>query len=128
MAEKLYSYADKQVMDEVASSGGGSGGDSGGGSGGDSGGGYSPLFIHALGDVVQGSFVLDKTWKEVHDHIINGGTAFVVYPDIPGDSLGEVKMVITAGCYPDEDDSVDYVIGCQGTVFITTTENGYPTD
>ena len=81
MSEKLYSYADKQVMDEVGSGSGGGGGD---------GGGISPLIIHGRADVVEGSLVLDKTWKEVHDHVINGGTAFVVTPDIPGEAYDKL--------------------------------------
>lgn len=118
MAEKLFSYADKQVMDEVGSSGGDSGGSSGGG--------YSPLIIHP--NVGEGSIVFDKTWKEVHDHFISGGIAFIVYPDEPGESLGEVDMVISAGCYLNADASEKYQIATRSNIYSTSTENGYPHD
>lgn len=63
MAEKLFSYADKQVIDEVGSSGGGSGG-------GGSGGGNDTLIVHITGSY--GNFAFDKTYDEIVEAVSNG--------------------------------------------------------
>ena len=58
MAEKLFSYADKQVMEEVGSGGG------------DSGGGSNTLIVHITGSY--GNWAFDKTFDEIVEAVSNG--------------------------------------------------------
>lgn len=72
MAEKLYSYADKQVMDEVG--------------GGGSGGGVEPFYIN----VDSNTKLFDKTWNEIHSAFMSGKLCFIhaaggILPDWPND-------------------------------------------
>lgn len=107
MAEKLYSYADKQVMDEVGSGGGGAS--------------SSTLAIHEVENRT-----LDKTWKQIHDHIANGGMAVIIGADQPEnemyDRLSDVITVqhVTYGGFS------EYTIVSYIGDFTASDENDYP--
>ena len=108
MAEKLYSYADKQVMDEVGSGGGG-------------GGGSSTLVIHANENAT-----LDKTWKQIHDHMSGGGMAVIVMADDPVyGAYDQVASVANVGLNV-SDSEIYYSVETGLTSYSTNNENGYP--
>lgn len=115
MAEKLYSYADKQVMDEVGSGGGGGGGGS-----------SSTLFIHAS-ENEDGDEVFDKTWRQIYDHIVSGGRAVVIYADIPEDGAYNMTAIVdSTGHFVSDDYDSYYSIGVGGGQYKTDSEDGYP--
>lgn len=101
MAEKLYSYADKQVMDEV-----GSGGSSG-----------STMIIH-----VDENDTLDKTWKQIHDHMFSGGMAIIV-----GMGVNNNNATVVGSALIDKiEGTLFYTIETGTAYFNSFTENGYP--
>lgn len=107
MAEKLYSYADKQVMEEVGSGGGGAS--------------SSTLVIHEVEN-----HALDKTWKQIHDHIADGGMAVIIAADQPEYGMYDrLSIVVTVQHFTYGDDS-EYTIVSNIGDFTASAENDYP--
>lgn len=73
MAEKLYSYADKQVMDEVGSGGGGGG----------------TLIVH-LSFTPPDNYTIDKTYNEIAEAASNGVSVMLMNP------AGELEAYLTS--------------------------------
>lgn len=73
MAEKLYSYADKQVMEEVGSGGGG---------------GSGALIVHISGTAP--NVAIDKTYNQIVEAANNGSNVMLFNPD------GELEACLTS--------------------------------
>ena len=81
------------------------------------GGGSGSLAVH-----VDGDNALDKTWKEISDAFNDGALIYREYETIIDDSTSYNREYITFVGY----DAESYAVGFDKSVYVTTSENGYP--
>lgn len=115
MAEKLFSYADKQVIEEVGSGGGGSGGD----------GSTGPLLVHE-----NESHVLDATWQELCNAASAGRQVVVFARDYDDPNYGLFDQVLILSSLlrlAGSDVNDGYIVDAGGTEWTAATEDEYPT-
>ena len=100
MAEKLYSYADKQVMDEVGSGGGGGGGS-----------GAEAKVVNFTQDGINASF------SELKAALLSNKNVF-----ISDDNNGHIEMYLLSGLYHDADEQpyLAFFVGASNLTFVST--------
>ena len=73
---------------------------------------------------------LNKTWKEIYDHMALGGIVIIITPVETDDEHGYVmNFIIGVTSFIDENENRVYGIYSKGLIemhFITDNENGYP--
>lgn len=114
MAEKLYSYADKQVMDEVGSGGGGDGGSA------------EPLLLHE-----SESLALDATVQEIYNAFSAGRVVVIFLQDEADPNYGLYDRVATVSFLEhvtgsDVNDGYLVSAGGEAVQWVAVTQNDYP--
>lgn len=70
---------------------------------------------------------LDKTWKEIHDHIALGSIVIIISSEeISGGYVDVISLINAVESYIDQNENHIYGVYTDGEHFITDNENGYP--